>query len=142
MRKSAEVFGGFLLDLVNQPWEEVINEKITVHQQAKIFQELLESTLNRRAPLRKVKITPNFRKGLSAQTKELIQKRNYTLKKSNKCKDPNRRKFIRAEYKRLRNEVTFRSRKEGKLSFKNRVKETNIPSEKWKIVREMSQSNN
>ena len=58
--------GRFLLDLVNQPWEEVINAKSTVHQQAEIFQELLESTLNRHAPLRKVKIRPNFRRGLSA----------------------------------------------------------------------------
>ena len=91
---------GFLLDLVNQPWEQIINEGTTVHQQAEIFQELLESTLNRHTPLRKVKIRPYFKKGLSAQTKELIKIRNYTL---------NKRKLIRAQYKRLRNELTSRS---------------------------------
>merc|ERR1712113_68894 len=46
----------FKLDLNNQPWQEVIDANKNVHQQAKRFDEILESTLNTHAPLVKSKI--------------------------------------------------------------------------------------
>ena len=48
----------------------------------------------------------------------------------------------RGQYNKLRNQVTSRSRKEGKLSFQNRVKESGNPSEKWKIIKEMDPPDN
>ena len=62
----------WLLDLINQPWEKVINPNKNVHQIGQAFDDIFESTLNRHAPLMKTKIRPHYQKGLSKKTLELI----------------------------------------------------------------------
>ena len=133
----------FLHDLINQPWEEkVINPDLNVHQSAQGVEDILTGCVNRHAKLRKIKIRQNFKKGLSVKTKALMSKRNKTFSRGSKCKNLEEKKLLRAQYNKLRNQATSRSRKEGKLSFQNRVKESGNPSEKWKIVREMDSSDN
>ena len=59
----------FLHDLINQPWEKVISIGTNAHQQAQAMYHIMESTVERHAHLRKIKIRPHFKKGLSVKTK-------------------------------------------------------------------------
>ena len=67
--------------------ELVINPKLNVHQAAQGIDNIMEYTLNRHARLRKVKIRPNFKKGLSIKTKALMRKSNSTFSKGSQCKN-------------------------------------------------------
>ena len=143
LARSWKDFGelNFLHDLINQPWGEcVINPDLNAHQQAQGIENILVYVLNRHARLRKIKIRPHFKKGLSIKTKALIKKRNNTFSRGSKCKNLDEKKLLRAQYNKLRNKATSQSRKEGKISFRNRVRDSGNPSEKWKIVREMDPS--
>ena len=79
-----------------------------MHQQAEAFDDIIESTLNRHAPLRKTKIRPYFVKGLSKQTLSLIKKRNRLRIQSSRCKDPDLKKSLRRKYTKARNSVCAR----------------------------------
>ena len=74
-------------DLRNQPWEKVIDPSNTkdVNKQAEAFDDIMESTLSRHAPLRKTKIRPHFQQGLSLKTKALMRKREFLRRQTDKC---------------------------------------------------------
>ena len=65
----------------------------------------------------KSKIHVQFRQGLSEETKRLIREREKWRKKLTKCRDPTRTKFLGAKYRKIRNAVTSRIRREAKKQF-------------------------
>lgn len=77
LRRSWKDFdqNNYLHDLVNRPWDEVLDPKKSAHEQAGAFQNIMKSTLDDHAPLKKFKIRPHFVKGLSEKTKKLIKDR-------------------------------------------------------------------
>ena len=67
----------FLNDLAQQPdWQSLSDPSLNVHQKAEIFNLTFESTFNRHAKLKRIKVYQNYKRGLSASTKSLIRKRN------------------------------------------------------------------
>ena len=123
-----------MVDLANQPWENVIDPKKTVSEQAKEFDKIVSDTLERHAPLIKSKIHEQFKKGLSEDTKRLIREREKWRRKLVKCKDPTRINFLGSKYRKIRNAVTSRIRKEAKRAVLDSIKESGNASEYWKAV--------
>ena len=62
-------------DLIDQPWEKVIDPTKDCNEQAYEFDKILEDTLERHAPLKRTKVRKHFRKGLSERTKQLMHER-------------------------------------------------------------------
>ena len=126
----------YLHDLVNRPWEQVLDPKKSVHEQAGALQDIMKSTLDVHAPLGKFKIRPHFVKGLSEKTKKLIKDREKARVAGNKPGlSANERHILREKYKRARNAVTSRIRKEAKLATLNSIKESGNPWEYWKSAK-------
>ena len=124
----------FQADLTNQPWELVIDPSKSVDQQAEIFDDIYTQTINKHAPIRKTKIRPNFKKGLSKKTLQLIKERDSARLESSRCQDTSKQQFLSAEYKKKRNAVTSRIRKEAKSATLTSFKESGGPSEIWKTA--------
>ena len=118
LRRSFANFNeqNWLLDLMNQPWEKVIDPYKNVHQIAQEFGDIYESTFNRYAPLRKTKIRPHYQKGLSKKTLQLIRERDKLGAERNRTKNPHMRQALNKALKKKRNAVTSRVRKEKKLA--------------------------
>ena len=47
----------FLEDLGSQPWNSIFSQNQNVHSRARIFDQIVIETLDRRAPLKKIKIS-------------------------------------------------------------------------------------
>ena len=131
----------WLLDLINQAWENVIDPKKSVHQIAQAFDDIYESTLNRHAPLIKTKIRPYYQKGLSKKTLELIKERDKLGAKRNKVKNPHVKQAVNKALRKKRNAVNSRVRKEKKREVINRIKESGNPSELWKSTKSVTSLN-
>merc|ERR1712173_55699 len=91
-------------------------------------------------PLRKMKIRPNYQKGLSAKTIKLKKQRDRERIASNTCKDPVLKRSLTDKYHKSRNHVTSQIRKERKRFNINSVKHSGNPAEKWKVVQTMGGS--
>ena len=132
----------FLKDLANPPrkWLEVINPAKDVHQQAQAFDRILQGTLDRHAPLRRTRIREQFQKGLSEATKKLIRERDVTRQDLLKCHESSRNEILTLKFKKARNAVTSRVRKEAKLATLNSMKESGQPSEFWKAAKEVTKT--
>ena len=124
--------GDFMKDLTNQPWELVIDHKKNVHEQARFFDKIFKETLDRHAPVRKTKIRDNFRNGLSEETKKLICERDATRIERSKCLDVTRKEVLALKYKKSRNAVTSRIRRESKQATIQNISESGNPSEYWR----------
>ena len=137
LRRSWRHFdeGMFLLDLINQNWGEVIDPNKDAHQQASALMNILETTLNRHAPLRRSKVRPNLRKGLSVRTKLLMRKRNRLRLRKNRCKNGDKKALLQKKYSDARNAVTSRIRKEDKQATIDSVRKSGNPSEYWKAAK-------
>ena len=61
----------FLEDLAAMRWEFVGCEGQNVHESANVFNKMFEECLNKHAPLKRIKIRPNYRRGLSDKTLDL-----------------------------------------------------------------------
>ena len=142
LRRSWKNFNNedFIRDLANQPWQEVIDPKKTVHEQANEFDKILEETLERHAPLRRTKIRENFKKGLSENTKMLMQERENVRREQRHCKDESSRKEMAAKHRKARNAVTSSIRKENKLATLQSIKESGNPSEYWKAAKSITKT--
>ena len=137
LRRSWKNFdqSSYLHDLVNRPWDKVLDPKKSVHEQAEAFQDIMKSTLDDHAPLGKFKIRPHFVKGLSEKTKKLIRDREKARVAGNKPGlSANERLILREKYKRARNAVTSRIRREAKIATLNSIKESGNPSQYWKAA--------
>ena len=125
----------FLLDLVNQDWGEVIDPQKNAHQQASAFMNIFGSCVNRHAPLRRSKVRPNPRKGLSVRTKFLMRKRNRLRLQKNRCKNVEKKALLQKKYSDARNAVISRIRKEDKQATIDSVKKSGNTSEYWKAAK-------
>ena len=130
----------FVKDLVNQPWEIVINPKKSVSEQAESFDNIFKETLDRHAPIRKTKIHDNFRDGLSEKTKQLILERDKKRSGSTKCSDITRKEVLAQKYKRSRNAVISRIRTESKKAALKSIADSGNPSEYWRAAKKVSNS--
>ena len=88
------------------------------------------------APLGKFKIRPSFKKGLSVQTKELMNTREKIRKQASKCTNPLRKNVLNEKYHKTRNLAKSRIRKEDKRGVISKIEESQNPSEYWKNVKE------
>ena len=142
LRRSWKTFSNekFIQDLANQPWQEVIDPKKTVHDQAHEFDRILEETLERHAPLRRTKVRENFRNGLSEKTKQLMKERDHLRHDVRKCKDDTKKEVLSIKLKKARNAVTSRIRKESKMATLKSLKESGNPSEYWKAAKNVTKS--
>ena len=121
----------FVLDLINSPWEKVFNPKIDVSQQAQEFDNIMVTTLNKHAKLRKTKIKPYFQKGLSFKTKKMIKERERLRKAKGKCKVKELELTLIKKHSEARNKVTSNTRKEKKQArYKEIEKSQNRPIER------------
>ena len=100
------------------------------------------STLNRHAPLRKTKIRPHFRKGLSVKTKKLINERERLRRAKDKCKNPSVKSSLVKKHSEARNKVTSICRKEKKQARYQEIKKSQNPSEYWKAVQKETSTGN
>ena len=124
----------FLLDLLNTPWETLKDG--SANEKAKIFDEIFESTFNRHAPLKRVKVHPNFKHGLSENTKKMIRRRDQTRQKASNLSGDERNVCLQ-KYKTLRNRIISQIRRESKAATIERINQSGKPSELWKTVKEV-----
>ena len=118
-------------------WEYAGCEGQNVHESADVFNRMFEECLDRHAPIKKIKIHTNYRRGLSDETLALIRERNFARLRVIRADGANKH-VLAQKYKRARNAVTSRIRKEAILAVRERLMESKTPSEYWKTIKEMS----
>ena len=78
----------------------------------KIFTKNMEEALNEVAPFKSFKVTSHYKFGLSEETKELMSKRDST-RESIKTSKSTEKAVLMEKYKKLRNLVTSKLRKQN-----------------------------
>merc|ERR1711884_566076 len=94
-------------------------------------------TLERHAPLKKVKIRKFHRKGLSQATINLIKERE-KARQNYKNANSEDKERVHIIYKIARNKVTAKIRRDQKLATINLIKESGKPWEYWKTVKNVT----
>ena len=127
----------FLKDLASMRWEFVGCEGQSVHESANFFNKQFEQCLDRHAPIKKIKIRPHYRRGLSEQTINLIKERNLARLRALRADDANRH-VLAQKYKKARNAVTNRIRRESVLAIRESLMKSQTPSDYWKTVKALN----
>ena len=139
LKRSYKKFvkGDFLCDLAAQPWEDLVG--LDVNKMTEKFDEILEKTLDRHAPVKKIRIHENYRKGLSDETLRLMKERDQARKEVSKCQAEDRDSLVE-KYKKARNSVTARIRTEAYQDTINQLTSVEGPSHCWKKVKSINNS--
>ena len=127
----------FLEDLGSQPWNSIFSQNQNVRSRARIFDQIVIETLDRHAPLKKIKIRKFHKKGLSQVTLDLIKEREKARVNYSKAKIEDKER-VHAIYKIARNKVTARIRRDAKISTINLINESGKPWEYWKNVKKIT----
>ena len=131
----------FIQDLLSQIWDSPIlaDPSVSASEKAAYYDNLFESCLNRHAPIKKFKIHQKYRKGLSQETLNLIKERNKARLESIRATDTNKH-VLAIKYRKLRNKVIAKIRKESKEAVIEDIRRNNSPSEYWKSVKSITLS--
>ena len=97
-----------------------------------IITDKLTSILNRMAPVKTIQVRSKYAPWVSEQTKEIIQQRNFSQKKASESKCQNDWN----EYRKIRNQVNSRVRKEKKLWQEKKIQSFGRDSSSiWKNIK-------
>ena len=128
-------------DLLNQKWasDTFADPSISVHEKASLFDKIFEECLDKHAPIKKIKIHKNYKRGLSEETLKLIKERDSARLESIRASDCNRH-VLALKYRKIRNRVIAKIRKESKEAVIEEIRKNNSPSEYWKTVKTVTLS--
>ena len=58
-------------------WDSPVfaNPSVSVHEKAELFDKIFEECLDRHAPIKKIKVHTNYKRGLTKETLKLIKER-------------------------------------------------------------------
>ena len=138
-RGTIALFTGVLNDLMESriallsTSHVLADPSISVHEKATFYDKLFESCLDIHAPIKKIKIHMNYRKGLSQETLNLIKEGNQARLECIRATDTNRH-VLAIKYRELRNRIIAKIRKESKEAVVEDIKRNNAASECWKTV--------
>ena len=61
----------FLQDLLKQEWDSQVfaDPSVSIHEKSALFDKIFENCLDRHAPVEKIKIHKNYRRGIKRNTK-------------------------------------------------------------------------
>ena len=109
---------------------DVLNKKV------EIFTKLITECLDEVAPYGTITIWSNYKFGLSDETKELMKKREAARTMIKETSGP-QKQLWNTKYRKLRNIVTSKIRKEIIDSKNNRIDSAKDENEVWKVAKEI-----
>ena len=121
--------------LARKRWE-AIGETEDVSEMAKILNKHIQEALDECAPVKKFKIQKNYKSGLKEDTIEMIKDRDKIRKKIGKATEEEK-KNLQIEYKKIRNSVTTKIRKDTIAHNEERIEKANDENEIWKVVNDI-----
>ena len=120
--------------LAQKAWEK-IGETEDLEEMAKEFTDIVVQALDECAPVKRFKISQNYKSGLTEETKKLIKTRD-NLRKEMK-RSPGEKKILHERYKKLRNRITNAVRKDNINYNGDRIRRAKKDDEVWKVVNEI-----
>ena len=123
------------LSLAEQDWES-IGETENIDEMTEILNNNVTKALDECAPVKEFKIQKNYRSGLKEGTIEMIKERDKIRKKIGKA-TKEEKKALQIEYKRIRNSVTTKIRKDTIAYNEERIEKANDENEIWKVVNDI-----
>ena len=123
------------LSLAEQDWES-IGETENIDEMTEILNNNVTKALDECAPVKEFKIRKNYRSGLKEGTIEMIKERDKIRKKIGKA-TKEEKKALQIEYKRIRNSVTTKIRKDTIAYNEERIEKANDENEIWKVVNDI-----
>ena len=131
-------------NFTNEAWKEslakqnwiAINNEPDLDKKVDIFTKLITNSLDEVAPFGVITIRSNFKFGLTDETKDLMKQREAARIKI-KSSVGNEKQVWNMKYKKLRNTVTSRIRKETIDHNNNRIDNANDENEVWKVAKEI-----
>ena len=125
-------------DFYKTDWDKVIHENDNTNDAFNSFYKTLTEILDHHAPLIKItkkERTLHLKPWINKEIQYLMWKRDKLFRKYWACKDLIQKNIIHNEFKRLRNIVTYETRKSKKDYFKNYFeKNKNDTSLIWKGI--------
>ena len=121
--------------LASKNWES-IGTMTDVNEMAVKFSDLVNDALDDIAPFKKLSLKPDYKHGLSNDTKLLMSERDSARRQ---IKSTSGDKWIALQkYKTLRNRVTKQVRDEVILANGKRIDEAKSETEYWKIIKDIN----
>ena len=128
-----------------EKWQELLNSKDwsqinstkSVDEKAVKFDELIQECLDKIAPFKSFIVKSHYKFGISNVTKEIINKRDHTRQNISKA-GPTEKQILITKYKKLRNLVNAKIRKETIAHNNERVKNAKNENKIWKVVKEVT----
>ena len=125
--------------LVKQQWEELcLVDDLT--QMVNTFDSFVRDALDECAPYGNIKMRPHYCKGLSEATKDLMRQRDKARGESLKA-EGSMKILLHKKYKRLRNKVVSKCRREVTICNEERISSAGKPWEMWKVAQEILHPN-
>ena len=126
----------FLQDLLNQKWDSQVfaDPSVPVHEKAALYDTIFENCYDKHAPKKKFKIKKNYKHGLSRETLKLIRERDLARLESVRASETDKH-ILAIKYRKLRNRVIAKIRKESKEAVIEEMRKNNAPSDFWKTVK-------
>ena len=126
------------ISLAKKIWE-AIGEMENVAKMAEIFNMQVTEALDECAPMKEIKIRRHHKFGLGEDTKKMIKERDSLRKKIGKARRKDKGK-IQDEYKKLRNKIIGKVRKDTVEFNEERAEEAENENEAWKIVNDIKKT--
>ena len=122
--------------LREQPWSQITSEN-DIEKKTDLLAKFMNAALDEVAPVKTFTVKSNYKFGISNETKEIMKKRDSTRAKIPKV-STNEKLILLAKYKKLRNLVNARIRKES-VEFNNkRIEKANSEKEVWNVTNEVN----
>ena len=122
--------------LREQPWSQITSEN-DIEKKTDLLAKFMNAALDEVAPVKTFTVKSNYKFGISNETKEIMKKRDSTRAKIPKV-STNEKLILLAKYKKLRNLVNARIRKES-VEFNNkRIEKANSEKEVWNVINEVN----
>ena len=99
---------------------------MSAHEKSALFDKIFENCLDRHAPIEKIKIHKNYKRGLSKETLALIKERDLARIESIRACDVNKH-ILAIKYRKLRNRVIAKIKKESKQAVIDEMRKNNSP---------------
>ena len=104
-----------------------------LEEKVECFNKLTKECLDEIAPVKSFTVRSNYKFGISEETKKLMADRDQTRMKIKKSEN-NQKALLMVKYKKLRNLVNSRLRKETIEFNEKRISDAKNENEVWKVV--------
>ena len=126
--------------LMTQPWSQIKREK-DIEKKTDMLAKFMNTALDEVAPIKLFTVKSNYKFGISDDTKEIMKNRDATRAKISKA-STKEKSILWPKYKKLRNRVNARIRKET-VEFNNkRIEKANSEKEVWNVINEVNKPQN